>query len=65
MDANLWPHTAECPTCGALWPPTALENDRFPGSACDMGECICGACEGGDDCYKHDAKPPPPTVERD
>lgn len=29
------------------------ESYSFPGSACDTGDCICGACEEGEDCSFH------------
>jgi hypothetical protein len=45
----------ECKTCGQLWSPSRYESDSFPGSACDLGECMCMICEEGQTpCPRHD-----------
>lgn len=50
----------QCKRCGRIWSPSKMESDSFPGSACDLGECLCGACEAGDPCPAHDGDPAPP-----
>lgn len=42
---------SECPVCGRIWSPSMDESTSFPGSSCDTGDCICGACEDGDCSY--------------
>lgn len=44
---------SQCPNCGRIWSPSMDESCSFPGSACDTGDCICGACEDGQDCPFH------------
>lgn len=44
---------AICPQCGQYWPPSMDESYSFPGSGCDLGECICPYCEDERDCPIH------------
>lgn len=43
----------QCPQCGKRWFPSMDESYTFPGSGCDIGECICGPCEAGYTCELH------------
>jgi hypothetical protein len=47
------------PGCGTTW---NLNSTALPGSSCDIGECLCAACEDGADCAFHEtgryARPP-------
>lgn len=42
-----------CEECGRHWGRNYLDSYSFPGSACDMGECICAECEDGAECPRH------------
>lgn len=36
-----------CPSCGRLWHDPGMSGS-LPGSGCDIGECLCAACETGE-----------------